>query len=245
MTHVIEPHPIYPTPEHEATARIVVDHFSRQPATEAILLVGSCARSKAVPGSCVDIAVLVRAEVTSEERTVLEQDWQRVHDTEPSFAAMLRHGPFAHVDLEIIDGSFEPTSHGWTSGPDDLELEIGNFLAYSVPLWQRGNRYEALRAQWLPYYAEALRIDRLDTVTRFCRNNLEHIPVFVDRGLYFQAFDRLYKAFGEFLQTLFIARSIYPIAYDKWFVDCPCRRSFVETVPGHPLVSGLPLCVVS
>jgi hypothetical protein len=34
--------------------------------------------------------------------------------------------------------------------------------------------------------------------------------------LYFQAFDRLYKAFQEFLQSLFLARRTYPLAYNKW-----------------------------
>jgi hypothetical protein len=34
--------------------------------------------------------------------------------------------------------------------------------------------------------------------------------------LYFQAFDRLYKGFQEFLQALFIGRRTYPIAYNKW-----------------------------
>jgi hypothetical protein len=46
--------------------------------------------------------------------------------------------------------------------------------------------------------------------------DLDHVPFFVGRGLYFQAFDRLYKAFQEFLQALFIARRVYPIAYNKW-----------------------------
>ncbi len=53
-------------------------------------------------------------------------------------------------------------------------------------------------------------------VLRYCFNNLDHIPPYVDRGLYFQSFNRLYDAFGEFLQALFIARRKYPIAYDKW-----------------------------
>ncbi len=34
--------------------------------------------------------------------------------------------------------------------------------------------------------------------------------------MYFQAFDRLYKAFQEFLQALFIKRRTYPLAYNKW-----------------------------
>ncbi len=50
----------------------------------------------------------------------------------------------------------------------------------------------------------------------FCLNNLHHIPLYVERGLYFQSFDRLYNAYQEFLQALFIARRTYPIAYNKW-----------------------------
>ena len=42
------------------------------------------------------------------------------------------------------------------------------------------------------------------------------MPGYVERGLYFQAFHRLYQAFQEFLQALFISRRVYPIAYDKW-----------------------------
>lgn len=38
----------------------------------------------------------------------------------------------------------------------------------------------------------------------------------MERGLYFQAFDRFYNAFQEFVQALFISRRTYPIAYDKW-----------------------------
>ena len=43
------------------------------------------------------------------------------------------------------------------------------------------------------------------------------------RGLYFQSFDRLYNAYQEFLQALFIARRTYPIAYNKWI-----REQIVE-----------------
>jgi hypothetical protein len=49
-----------------------------------------------------------------------------------------------------------------------------------------------------------------------CAHDLDYMPFLLDRGLHFQAFDRLYKAHQEFLQALFIARKIYPIAYNKW-----------------------------
>ena len=53
-----------------------------------------------------------------------------------------------------------------------------------------------------------------------------HIPLYVNRGLHFQAFDRFYNAIGEFLQALFIAHRTYPIAYDKWI------REQVEEILG-------------
>ena len=51
---------------------------------------------------------------------------------------------------------------------------------------------------------------------RCCAHDLALIPPYVERGLYFQAFARLWAAFRLFLQALFIARRTYPIAYDKW-----------------------------
>lgn len=73
-----------------------------------------------------------------------------------------------------------------------------------------------LKQRWLPYYDEVLRRQRLAMVRHYCLNNLHHIPLYVERGLYFQAFDRLYNAYQEFLQALFISRRTYPIAYNKW-----------------------------
>ena len=42
------------------------------------------------------------------------------------------------------------------------------------------------------------------------------------------SFDRLYNAYREFLQALFIARRTYPIAYNKWI------REQVEEILGLP-----------
>jgi hypothetical protein len=52
-----------------------------------------------------------------------------------------------------------------------------------------------------------------------CQYDLDHIPFFIKRKLYFQAFDILCKAFQEYLQTLFIANKVYPIAYNKWIKE--------------------------
>jgi len=218
----------YPTVEHERAAEVIVDAFSQHTDAEAVILFGSCARGKARWDSCLDIMILVLPEVLAAKRGDLELWWNDLYQAEPAFQALRRLARFSHVDLEFIDGRFAPGPHGWTGGPDEFELEIGNTLVYSAPLWERGNYMQRLKAQWLPYYDEKMRQERLAMVRRFCFNNLEHIPPFVERGLCFQAFNRLYDAFREFLQALFIARRTYPIAYDKWI------REQIEEVLGLP-----------
>lgn len=218
----------YPTVEHERASRAIVDFFSKIPDIEAIILTGSCARGKATRDSCLDIMVLLRRKALSRKRTALERRWSDFYENGAVFDRLQRVGKYSHVDLDFVDGCFVPKPRGWTSGPDEFELEIGNTLVYSVPIWMGGGYFERLKAKWLPYYGEELRKERLVTVRRFCLNNLDHVPLYPGRGLYFQAFDRLYNAFQEFLQALFISRRTYPIAYDKWI------REQVEEILGMP-----------
>ncbi|MBN1639649.1 MAG: hypothetical protein JXA09_00345 [Anaerolineae bacterium] len=213
----------YPSVEHERAARQIVDLFAREPGVLAVLLTCSCARGRATPDSCLDVAVLLSRDLAPGRRALLEQTWAEADEGEAVFADLRRVGAFSHVDLSFFDGAFVPPYHGWMTGPDEFELEIGNLLVYSVPLWERGGDLAQLKARWLPYYGEPLRQERAAMVGGFLRNNLAHIPLYVARGLYFQAHHRLMLALGEFLQALFIARRTYPIAYDKWI-----REQIVE-----------------
>jgi predicted nucleotidyltransferase len=206
----------YPTLEHEIAAEAIVDFFSKCSHVEAVILKGSCARGEATRDSCLDIAILMRPKDFSIKKDELENHWSKFYETTKVFKSLEQVGKYSQVDLDFIDGDFRPKFHGWTSGPDEFELEIGNNLVYMTPLSKHGNYLETLQAKWLPYYDEELRRQRLEMVYRYCKNNLEHIPLYVDRELYFQSFHRLYNAFGEFLQLLFISRRTYPIAYDKW-----------------------------
>jgi predicted nucleotidyltransferase len=211
--------PVYPTPQHAASARRVVEFFSNQAGVQAVLLTGSTARGKAGSNSCLDIAILLRPEGFEAARAKLEKVWEAVYPQEQVFKEMLSVGRFSHVDLEIIDAVFNEGYHGWTSGPDEFELAVGNILHYSHTLWQGGTSLDELKAGYLPYYDEAKRQRRLEMVLKYLHNNLAHIPLYVPRGLYFQSFNRLYHAMGEFLQALFISRRIYPISYDKWIKE--------------------------
>jgi predicted nucleotidyltransferase len=208
----------YPTPQHADAAAAVTRLFSQEPGVEAVLLMGSCARGKASPSSCLDMLVLCRPETLAQRGAHLEQIWQAALTGDPVYQGMLQHGAFAQAEVNIIDAAFDPARHyhGWTSGADEFELEVGNTLAYTVPLLEGGTYYQELRSRWLPYYDEELRKSRLAMVLKCCRNNLQHIPLYAPRRLYFQSFKRFYHAFEEFLQALFISRRVYPIAYDKW-----------------------------
>lgn len=210
---------LYPTRQHEEAAQYATDFFSKQEYVDAVLLTCSCARGKAVPGSCVDISVLLRSHTDHATCEKLASTWLKCSENSPVLAALATHGKYAHVDLDITVGDFRESYHGWCSGPDDFELEIGNLLQYSVPLYENGTRLSELCKAWLPYYSSELRDRRLRMVGKYFLNNIDHVAPYVERQLYFQAFRRLYNAAGEFLQALFIARYKYPIAYEKWIKE--------------------------
>ncbi len=225
----------YPTPEHRRAAEAIVNHLAAAGPVEAVLLTNSCARGKATRDSCLDMAVLVRPDLPRSDRLGLEKTWEAFHETSELIQALRGAGQYSEVHLDIVDGAFAPEERDEAAGPDGFELGIGNLLVYSQPLLLNGDYLERLKQQWLPYYGETLRRERLDMVRRYCINNLHHIPGYVARGLYFQSLDRLYNAYREFLQALFIARRTYPLAYNKWI------REQVQEILGLPeLYATLP-----
>jgi predicted nucleotidyltransferase len=227
--------PAYPTPQHADAAQAVTAFFAARDEVQAVLLTGSCARGKATSDSCLDIAILISPILPAPTGAALQQAWDAEYARAQVYRALRQVGAFSHVDLDITRADFAPQPRGWTSGPDEFELEIGNTLVYSACLFERGRRLEALKAQWLSYYAEDLCRKRLAAVRRYCLNNLDHIRLYVARGLYFQSFHRLYDAYREFLQALFITRRIYPIAYDKWI-----REQIVDILQLPELYAQLP-----
>ena len=211
--------PFYPTPEHSAAAKEITAFWTENYPVEAVLLVNSCARGKATPDSCLDMVVLARPEILAAKLYSWEEQWELFNRSNTAVQALQRVGKYSVVHLDISDGVFELMEQDEAAGPDSSELGPGNYLAYSFALWQGGDYLARLKQQWLPYYDEAVRRQRLAQVRFYCLNNLHHIPLYIDRGLYFQAFDRLYNAYQEFLQALFIARRTYPIAYNKWIKE--------------------------
>jgi predicted nucleotidyltransferase len=227
--------PVFPTPLHQRAAEEIVAFFDPAPEVAAVLLVNSLARGVGTTESDVDIAVLVQPGTSPARLAELNLRWQEHYAQAPSFRQLREAGRFTYVHLDLFDGRFEAEPWDDGGGPDGFELEIGNRIAYGVPLSERGDALAQLRAAWLPFYSEELRAWRLAMVATACRYDLDHVPFFVGRGLYFQAFDRLYKALQEFLQALFIVRRVYPIAYNKWI-----REQVVERLGLPELYAQLP-----
>jgi predicted nucleotidyltransferase len=199
----------YPTGEHERAAAELTRFFAAFPRVDAVLLTNSCARGKATRDSCLDLLVL-----SEDGRADVEAEWQRFRDESDAVAALRAAGRWSEVHLDVEDGDFRP-------GPildefDWFEVRVGNALVYSVPLFERGDLLARLRAEWLPFYGESLRAERLAEARRYCLEFLERIPWYLDRELWFQALDRLHCAFRGFLLGLHVARRTYPIGYDKW-----------------------------
>jgi hypothetical protein len=218
----------YPTPEHQTAANTIVDYFVSNYKIDAVLLVNSCARGKATRDSCLDIVALAKPDQSRSSLRGMESDWEAFEKSNQAIQALYQVGKYSVVHPGFTDGAFAPHERDEAAGPDDFEVEVGNFLVYSVPLWQGSDYMAELRQQWLPYYNDELRQQRLEMVRWHCLNNLHHIPLYIERGLYFQSLDRLYNAYREFLQALFIARRTYPIAYNKWI------REEVKEILGLP-----------
>ena len=208
--------PIFPTPQHQQIAETAGVFFVAQPEVDTILIVNSCARGVATADSDVDMAILVKEDVTESNRAKLEERWWRWQSDQNIFNEFKNGGRFRGLHLDIIDGRYTPEIWDDGGGPDGFELEIGNQIGYSAQLNSAGPHFQQLQEKWLPHYGQTLQQSRYTMVRKACLYDLEHVPFYADRELLFQAFDRLYKAQQEFLQALFIGRGVYPLAYNKW-----------------------------
>jgi hypothetical protein len=202
----------YPTVAHELAAEEITRFFASCQDTEAVLLVNSCARGKATVDSCLDMQVIASSGVVDR----LDSEFSEFAAESESIAELHRAGRFSDLHLDVIDGMLVPGLID-EEGIDYLEVAVGNLIVYSVPLFVRGDRLDQLRAEWLPYYGDPLRRERIDAARWFVLdNNVARIPWLLDRHLYFQAFDRFQRAFHGFLLGIHVARRTYPIAYNKW-----------------------------
>jgi predicted nucleotidyltransferase len=227
--------PTFPTTLHQEAANVVHGCFSDLACVDTVLVVNSCARGKAVPESDLDFAVLVKPGTAKRDIARYEAQWRSFSQTQPLLMEFLASHRFAQIHLDLIDGHYAPGEMEKGGAPDTFELEVGNHICYSAPMGSVGNYFDSLQAQWLPYYDETLRDQRLAMTRSACLYDLDHIPAYMERGLAFYAFDRLWTAFQKYLQALFIAHRTYPIAYNKWI-----KEQVVERLALSALYAKLP-----
>lgn len=204
----------FPTQSHQKAFEATVEHFKKKEEVLAITLVGSILRGQGSFDADVDVDVFVE---NPKYIDTLSSEFDVVG---PSILKSLKEskdtGRFFDIGLHIRTLNPQPKTRSWTDGPDEFEIELGHSFVYCKPVFKQGIAYDSVKEKFLPYYNETLRNKRLKEVEKFFLNNIEHIELYVRRGLYFQAFKRLHDACKEFLQALFISKRVYPLDYDKW-----------------------------
>jgi len=206
----------FPTRIHEKVAGLFAGFCRNRRSIDTVLVVNSCARGVATPQSDLDMAALVKADTPDMEISELGASWERFASRNARVAEFMNMGPFCKLHIDFFTGTFTPSLWDEGGGPDSFEIEIGNRIAHSAVWGSMGSHFEELRQQWLPFYGNQLRTERIEMVRKACAYHLEYIKLLHGRRLYFHAFDKLYTAYQEFLQGVFIARQTYPIAYNKW-----------------------------
>ncbi len=231
--------PVYPTPRHEQVARDLTGALALDPRVQTVLLSGSLARGRGVPESCVDLTVMVRPDdfkryvATSDERSgdggrrrreafaALGAD--EIYEDGPGmtviFSGLQCHLGFTNGDLK--PGAGLPREDGF-------ELEVGNYVVYSVPLFDRDGYWENWRRRYLPFLPEDVRLARLAAVRADFDYNIENIRLMARRGLLFHGLERVMIAFRYLVQMCFLTAKVYPIDYMKHLEEQ------VSVLLGHP-----------
>ena len=208
--------PVFPTALHKDAANVVQEYFSKIPEVDTVLVVNSCARGQAVDDSDLDFAILAKSDTTARQIKSIQTGWEGFSLENSKIGNYKAFSKFAHLHLDVISGNYTPTVLEVGVASDHFEIEIGNQVCYPAPMGDVGEHFQILQEKWLPFYDERLRAERFSMMKDGCQYDIDHIPRFMARQLYFQAFDILCKAFQEYLQVLFIGRGVYPIAYNKW-----------------------------
>src|SRR5262249_54441322 len=96
--------------------------------------------------------MLASPEKLRAQSSSLQKEWLQFKEADPAIQILKTIGRYSEVHADFVDGVFSTPMRDEAAGPDSFEIEIGNLLAYSVPLWQNGDYYSTLKQRWLPFY---------------------------------------------------------------------------------------------
>ena len=220
----------FPSEDYRTTLAKMVGYFRDYPGVYAVVLTGSLTRGKAVEGSCIDLSVfldkkhfrLLASTVNSRIEAYSRLSGQICY-YEGEIEGGIEFGD-VRVDVGFTDGSFNcDHEYSFDIVRDDLETTIGNLLVYSVPLYQKGKKFQRLKQKYLPFYDDNLREIRLKGTAEEFDYKIWKTKWLAGRGEFFAALDALLEAQRIFLQHLFIRERKYPIDYVKWLRE-QCDR---------------------
>jgi hypothetical protein len=122
--------------------------------------------------------------------------------------------------LGFTDGDFKGDSeNSFDITRDEFETTVGNLLVYSIPLYQKGKKFQRLRQKYLPFYDYRLRSIRLKGTAEEFSYKIWKTRWLAERGECFATLEALLESQRIFLQHLFIKERKYPIDYTKWLKD--------------------------
>jgi hypothetical protein len=216
----------FPHQDYEMILARLVEYFRNYPGVYAIVLIGSMATGKAVEGSCIDLFIFLhKKHLDSLASTINSRTWaySRINGRICYYAGDVEGGiEFGNirVDLGFTDGDFKrDRENSFDITRDEFETTVGNLLAYSIPLYQKGKKFQRLRQKYLPFYDDRLRNIRLKGTAEEFSYKIWKTRWLAERGEYFAALEALLESQWIFLQHLFIKERKYPIDYTKWLKD--------------------------
>jgi hypothetical protein len=204
----------------------LVEYFRNYPGVYAIVLIGSLAREKAVEGSCIDLFIFLdkgHLDSLASTMTSRTEAYSRMNGRVCYHTSDIEGGiEFGNirVDLGFSEGDFKGESeNSFDITRDEFETTVGNLLVYSIPLYQKGKKFQRLRQKYLPFYDDNLRSIRLKGTAEEFSYKIWKTRWLAERGEYFAALEALLESQRIFLQHLFIKERKYPIDYAKWLKD--------------------------
>jgi hypothetical protein len=216
----------YPSDEYKDIMSRIVEYFQKQRGVYAIVVTGSLARGKAVKGSCIDLFIFFeKAQLKALASTTRSRadDYSRFGGQICYYQNELEGGiefGEVRVDVGFTDGKFAPShSNSYDITRDEFETTIGNLFVYSVPLYEKSQKYRRIRQKYLPFYNDELRRTRLAGTSEEFQYKIWKTRWLAERGEYFAAVDSLLEAHRIFLQHLFIRERKYPVDYVKWIKE--------------------------
>ncbi len=132
--------PVFPTDQHRQAAETAARFFAGRDLIDSVLVTNSIARGVAVPGSDLDMNVLLAAGAGQARADALQGAWDAFRAADPLLCAFEASGPFMHLHLDVTLGLFAPNVWDDGGGPDDFEIGIGNLLR-AAPLGPPGEHF--------------------------------------------------------------------------------------------------------